>query len=741
MNKYVKKETEIAGKKLVLETGELAIQANMAVKASYGDTVVLVTVVSGEANPDTDFFPLTVNYEEKLYASGLIKTSRFVKRDGRATDEAIISKRLIDHAIRPLFPKDYMDEVQVIATVLSLDDTSDPMFTAMTAVSAALHASDIPWQGPMVSARLGMRDGNFILNPSAEELEKGELDMTVSFVGAEKKFLAVEAEANVITEDKVLESLNFARDNLDSVYKLIEDFAHEVNPENHKYVYLSKAVSADLLKAISDFAHGQFIDLLKQDLDKTELKSKEAELLDSILANFEGKYKKVDMVAAFSELEKKAIQHMILDEGRRPDGRGITEIRPLSMRVGVLPRTHGSGLFTRGVTQVLTVATLGSPALELTIQNMYGEKTKRYIHYYNYPPFASGETGKMGSPGGREIGHGMLAEKALRPVIPDQKSFPYMIILVSETLSSSGSSSMAATCGSTLALMDAGVPIKDMVAGIGVGLIINDDFTKYKIMTDLAYKEDAYGFLDFKMNGTRNGVTAIQADMKVEGIPMELMPAIIAQSHEGRMFVLDQMAKVIDKPREKVSEYAPKMVSTQIPVDKIGVLIGSGGKTIKELQERTKTEIFIDDDGSVVITGSTEEGTKKAFELVTGITKDVQIGEIYDGVVKEILDFGALVEILPGKVGLMHVSEIAYTYVEDVKTWFKPGDAVRVKVIDLGENGKISLSRKALEPRPDNMPEPPARSGGYRQGNGGNGRDGDFHGHRDHGDRNDHRRG
>lgn len=705
MIKVVTKETEFAGRKLVLETGELAIQANMSVKASYGDTVVLVTVVSGKANSDTDFFPLTVNYEEKLYASGLIKSSRFVKRDGKATDEATISKRLIDHAIRPLFPNDYTDEVQVVATVLSLDDKADPLFTAMTATSAALMASDIPWEGPMVTARLGHVNDAFVLNPTMEELEKSAMDMTISFVGAEKKFLAVEAEANIFPEDKILEAFNFARNGLDPVYKLIADFAKEVNPENKKYAYASKAFSAELLADMSEFAKGKFVDLLRQDMDKLDMKDAEAELLDSVLKNFEGKYKKIDMIMAFSELEKKAIQHMILDEGKRPDGRGIKEVRPLKMKVGLLPRTHGSGLFTRGVTQVLTVATLGSPSLELFVQNMYGETTKRYIHYYNFAPFAVGEIGKFGSPGGREIGHGMLAEKALKPVIPDQKDFPYMIILVSETLSSSGSSSMASTCGSTLALMDAGVPIKDMVAGIGVGLIINDDFSKYKMLTDLAYKEDAYGFLDFKITGTKNGVTAMQADMKVKGIPMELIPDLVAQSREGRLHILAEMEKTIGTPRTSVSAYAPKLISTTIQPEKIGLLIGAGGKTIKEVQEQTKTEVFIEDDGHVVISGATDEDVKKALGLVIGITKDIDRGEVYEGTVKDILDFGALVEILPGKVGLLHVSEIAHTYVDSVKTWFKIGDVVKVKVLEVGDNGKISLSRKALEPRPEGAPD------------------------------------
>lgn len=723
MNKIVRKEINFAGRPLVLETGELAIQANLAVKASYGDTVVLVTVVSGAPKEDIDFFPLTVNYEEKLYAAGQIKSSRFVKRDGKATDEAVITKRLVDHAIRPLFPKDFMDEVQVVATVLSLDHSADPAFLTMIAASAALHASDIPWNGPMVSARMGFMGGQFALNPDPQKLEDltpdNQMDMMISFSGKEKKFLAVEAEVHLMAEEMVLGAMEFARNGLDPVVSLIEDFAKEVNPKAEKYVYVSKACAEDLLKDVLDVAHGRFVDLLKSDADKVELKAKEEELKAEVLAKFEGKYKKSDMLRAFDELEKRAIQHLILEEGKRPDGRGVKEIRPITTKVNILPRTHGSGLFTRGVTQVLTVATLGSPAMELFVQDMYGEKTKRYIHYYNFPPYANGETGRMGGAGSREIGHGMLAEKALKAVIPSQDEFPYMIILVSETLSSSGSSSMASACGSSLALMDAGVPIKDVVGGVGVGLITNDDFTKYKIMTDLAYKEDAYGFLDFKMTGTRTGVTAMQADMKLTGIPFEMLAEIMAQSREARMKVLDEMEKALAKPRATVSERAPKVASSNIPPEKIGMVIGSGGKVIKEIQETTQTEVFLEDNGRVVITGIEMANVERAMKIVMGIVKDVEVGEIYEGTVKEILDFGAIIEILPGKTGLMHVSEISFDFVDNVRGLFKEGDVVRVKVIGLGDDGKISLSKKALETPPDGvtyMPSSGPSRGGSRGG-------------------------
>lgn len=695
----VKKEIEFAGKKLVLETGQLAIQSDLAVKASFGDTVVLATAVSGSANPDLDFFPLTVNYEEKLYASGQIKSSRFVKRDGRPTDDAIIVKRLIDHAVRPLFPKDYMDEVQVTCTVLSLDPHSDPEFLSMVAVSACLHASRIPWQGPMTSARIGLVDGSYVLCPPVYETRPDtKIDMMVSFAGEDRKFLAIEAEIDILPEDKILGAIDFARDSLSPVVELIVDFAKAVNPGGEKYVYISKKVDSDMLGEVKDLIGDRVAEMMDSSFDKLKIKERQELLKAELFEKFSGKYKKSDLARAFDEVEKNKLQETVLDKNKRPDGRGPLEIRPLEASVGILPRTHGSALFSRGVTQTLTVATLGSTSLELFIQNMYGERTKRFIHYYNFPPFSVGETGRMGSPGSREIGHGMLAEKALRPVIPEQDEFPYMIILVSETLSSSGSSSMASTCSSTLALMDAGVPIKEIVGGVGVGLITNDDFTKHVILTDLAYMEDAFGFLDFKMTGTRTGVTAIQSDMKLPGIPMHLLPKIFEQSREARLKVIDTLEQTISKPREEVSKYAPKVMSIKIDPAKIGMVIGSGGKTIKEIEAKTGCVLGIEDDGNIAVSGNDEEMVKKATDMILGIVKEVEVGEIYEGTVREVVDFGAFVNILPGKDGLLHVSEMSNEYVDDPRSLIKEGDVVKVKVIAAGSDGKVSLSKKALEP-------------------------------------------
>jgi polyribonucleotide nucleotidyltransferase len=726
MNKIIKKETNFAGRKLIFETGELALRANMSIKATYGDTVILVTAVSGESSPEADFLGLRVQYEEKLYASGSIKSSRFVKREGRPTDDATIARRAIDHAIRPLFPKDYMDEVQLVVTILSLDEDADPEFLGLLATSACLQASDIPFYGPMASARVGLVDDKLVLSPTTEEIEeKSDLDMIVSFVGEDKRFLAAEVEANVLPEEKILEAINFARDNIDDLYKFIADFVKELNPKGEKYEYVSKYPEEELISAVSEEVKDKIESIMKEkgmEEGKQEMADKLTELKEEVFGKFEGTYKKVDMDMAFGLIKKDVVRKIVLDEGKRIDGRKVDEVRPLYIKTGILPRTHGSALFTRGETQALTVCTLGSPSDELLIQDMYGERRKRFIHYYNFPPYSVGEVGRFGPAGGREIGHGMLAEKALRPVIPDQEEFPYTIMLLSEIISSNGSSSMASACGSTLALMDAGVPIKDMVSGVAMGLIVEDDsFSRYQILTDLSGEEDANGYMDFKMTGTLRGVTAIQLDVKVKGIPMDVLPKIIEQSKQGRLFILKEMQKVIDKPREEVSEFAPKMVSTNIDPDKIGMVIGTGGKVIREIQEKTGTEISIEEDGKVVISSVDKEKAEEALSIVEGMTKELEVGEVYEGTVEEILDFGALVEVLPGKVGLLHVSEIADSYVEDVSEWFKVGDIVKVKVVSVGDDGKFGLSKRAADD-PNYMPAERNNRGGGRNGNRGNGR-------------------
>lgn len=697
--KIIRKEINLAGKKLSLETGQLATLANMAVKAQYGDTIVLVTAVAGDYNAEIDYFPLNINYIEKFYASGTIKSSRFQKRTGKPTDEAIIAGRMIDHTVRPLFPSDFYNEVQVIATVLSLDDECDPELLSLIATSAALHASNIPWEGPLTPVRVAHVNDDYVLAPSREQLHNGsDLDMMVTFIGDDKRFLGVEAEANVLSEEKILGAMEFARNNSDELGEFIMDFAKEVNPDGEKFEYEPRILPQDLKDDVAKIVKDKIYDVMKEGFDKDDMSEKLSEILEEAYSKLEGKYKKVDMVSAVENIKKETMRQLILDTEKRPDGRGIKEVRPISCEVGVLPRTHGSALFSRGITQVLTVATLASPAQELIIQDMYGERTKKYLHYYNFPPYSSGETGRVGWPKNREIGHGMIGENALRPVVPEQERFPYMVLLVSETMSSSGSTSMAATCGSSLALMDAGVPISAAVGGIGVGLIADEDFEKYLIMTDLAYMEDAFGLLDFKMTGTREGVTAIQCDMKVNGIPFEILPKIIEQSREGRMHVLDQMEKAITESRSEVSEYAPKTASVKIDPDKIGTVIGSGGKTIKGIQEKTGAEISIEEDGTVVASSTSKEAVNKAIEIISNIVKEVEPGEIYDGVVEEVVDFGAFVEILPGKTGLLHISEISNEYVDNIDQVIKAGDQVRVKVLEVSRDGKMSLSIKALQP-------------------------------------------
>ncbi len=698
----VKKELEFAGKKLVLETGELANQANMSVKVSYGDTVVLVTAVMGAANPDIDYFPLSTAYEEKLYASGTIKSSRFVKRDGKPTDHAVIVRRLVDHAIRPLFPKDFINEVQIIMTVLSLDEAADPEFAAMIGTSATLLASDIPWYGPVTSAKVGYLNNDYVLNPSREVIHtESDLDMFVSFVGADQKFLAIESESNNLPEAQILGAIEFAREGVNPLLTLITDFAAEVNPKGEKFVYESQMLDAQLTADVDEFAKKRVSEIIQKSTTKNSRNELLAQLKEELFAEFDGKYKKAHMETALYNVQKKALQHMIMVEETRPDGRARDEVRSVSAKVGVLPRTHGSGLFNRGDTQALTVATLGSPSLELLIQDMHGEYAKRYMHYYNFPPFSTGETARVMGPKPREIGHGMLAEKALKPMIPSQSDFPYTILLMSEILSSDGSSSMAATCGSTLALMDAGVPIKEMVAGVAMGLMVNEDETEHVLLTDIAGMEDGAGYMDFKIAGTQTGVTATQVDLKVKGIPMSLLPKIFEASKAARLQILTEMKKAIDTPRTELSKYAPKTETLKIDVDKIGVVIGPGGKTIKKIQTDTDTELSIEEDGTVFISGSDMAQIAKAVDYVTGLTKEVKVGEIYDGEVVEILDFGAIVQILPGKSGLLHVSEIVHEYVKTVTDYVNIGDKVRVKVIETGHNGKISLSMKALVENPN----------------------------------------
>ncbi len=707
----IKKEFDFAGKKLTLETGKLAPQTNQSVLARMGDTVVLVTVVANEPKEGTDFFPLRVDYEEKLYAGGFIRGARFAKREGPPSEEAIVTARLIDHAIRPLFPKDYLEDVQLTVTVLSVDKENDPQILSFIAVSAALHASDIPWTGPIAAVRLGLKKGEFIINPPVNGENGLELNAVISSIDG--KILTIEAEGQEVPEEKLLEGIKFCQEPLSALARFIEEFAKEVGKK--KYDYESVALSDDLLANVSKFAGEKIKEIVVTPMDKVDFVDAYGNLLEEVQAKFEGKYTKQDMKRGLDEVEKKEIQKLIFDEGKRVDGRGLDEIRPLEIEVGLLPRTHGSAFFARGMTQALSIVTLGSSSLEQLIQSMTGEETKRYMHHYYGRPFSLGETGPIRGPGRREIGHGSLAEKALEPMIPDKEKFPYAIRVVTEILSQNGSTSMASTCGSSLALMDAGVPIKAPVAGLSIGLMIPPEAdsveSKYVLLVDIVGTEDFNGYMDFKMAGTRKGMTAIQMELKMHGLPLPILEQALQKSRENRLKILDQMDKVLNQPRGELSQYAPRITTVKIDPKRIGEIIGPGGKMIKSIIEMTKCDVDVEEDGTVLIS-SLEEGAdpQKAKEWIEGIVKEVKVGEIYEGKVVRLMDFGAFVEILPGKDGLVHISELEHRHVPSVESVVKVGDKIKVKVIEIDSAGRINLSKKALEKRPPASSMP--RSGG-----------------------------
>jgi len=692
----IKKEIDFAGRKLSLETGKLAPQANMSVLARMGETVVLATAVANEPRDNIDYFPLRVDYEEKLYAGGIIRGSRWVKREGRPTDEATVNSRLIDHAIRPLFPKDFMEDIQVIVTVLSIDKESDPQILSFIAASAVLHASDIPWTGPVAAVRLGLKDDSFVVNPpvNSNGEEDAELDMVISSIGG--KVLAIEAEGNEVPEEKLIEGLKFCQEPLAQLAEFIDDFAKAVGKK--KYDYESSALPEEMLNSITEFAGEKIKKIVSTPLEKVDFVDAYQDLLEEVYAKFEGKYTKSDMKRAIDEVEKKEIQKLIMEEGKRVDGRGLDEVRSIEIEAGILPRPHGSVFFARGITQALSVVTLGSGSLEQLIQSMTGDEAKRYMHHYFGRPFSFGETGPLRSPGRREIGHGTLAEKALKPMIPDKESFPYAIRVVTEILSQNGSTSMASTCGSSLALMDAGVPIKAAVAGLSIGLMIDEQESKHVLLTDIVGVEDHNGYMDFKMAGTRTGMTAIQMELKMHGLPFEVLEQAFKKSREKRMDILDKMDSVLSKPREQLSKYAPVITMVKIDPKRIGEIIGPGGKIIKSIIETTKCDINVEDDGIVSISSLDENSdAARAKEWIEGIVKEVKVGETYEGKVVRIMDFGAFVEILPGKDGLVHISELANHHVLAVESVVKEGETIKVKVIGIDDQGRIKLSKKALE--------------------------------------------
>jgi polyribonucleotide nucleotidyltransferase len=715
MKSVVNKSVEIAGRTLSFEVGRLAQQATASVLAKYGESVVLAAVVVGREDKSKDYFPLSVEYQERLYAGGRIKGSRWVKRE-RNTDEETLSARLIDRSIRPLFPKDFKNEVQVIVMVLASDTDNDTDVLGINAVSAALAVSPIPWNGPIGSVRMGWEDGKVVVNPANGNRPGVDLDLVVS--STDSLVTMLEAGANQIPDDSVLSAIKTGFEDSQKVIGLIKELVEAAGKE--KLAVGHKSLDPELVSTIKKSAQP----LVEAYLDAAS--KKEGSSLDSIITTLvEGldAAVKSEVPGIVEEVVYHTLRKNVLDKSHRLDGRKLDEIRPLSVEVGVLPRVHGSAVFQRGQTQALTVTTLGSPTLGQILESAEGEETKRYMHHYNFPPFSTGETGRVGSPKRREIGHGALAERGLAPVIPSEAEFPYAIRVVSEILSSNGSSSMASTCGSTLSLMDAGVPIKAPVSGISIGLVTENNYpakdSKYLLLTDIIGLEDHYGDMDFKIAGTETGITAIQLDTKVPGLTMEIVEETFKRSRSARMEILKSMLEVIPEPRKNLSTYAPKIRTVKIPVDKIGELIGPGGKNIKKLMAETLSTIDVEDDGAVFVSGPDEAGVAKAMEYLSGLAKEVVVGETYIGTVARMQPFGAFVNILPGKDGLVHVSQMAQGFVQDPSTILHEGQSVKVWVTEIDDQGRINLSMlfddsgapvvKAREERP--RQERPAFSG------------------------------
>ncbi len=692
------KTKEINNRLFSLETGFLAHQAHGAVVARYGDTVVLSTVVVGAKDEKMDNLPLSVEYEERLYAGGIIKGSRWVKREGRPTDPAILNGRLIDRSIRPLFPKEFRNEIQVIVTILSVDDENDPVIVGLIATSAALLISGAPFNGPIGASRIGIINDQLVANAPLKDMENSIMDLIVS--STESQVLMVEMGGNQIHEDKVLEAINFAHQSNQEIISLIKEFKEEVvNKLGYKFVNKAEELTPEQIKEaqsldeVAKYIKDNFPAGLLEGTS-SERSNSNNEFIETVYKQFEGKAPKARMYEIFEKTAKKVMREKIVNTKTRVDGRKLDEIRPLYSEVSLLPRTHGSAVFKRGDTVVMTIATLGSTALEQSVEGMYGEESKRYIHHYNFPPFSTGETGRVGQPKRREIGHGALAERALEPVLPSKEKFPYTIRLVSEVMSSNGSTSMASTCGSTLALMDAGVPIIEPVSGIAMGLIKEGDETL--ILSDIMGIEDFYGDMDFKVTGTKNGVTALQMDVKIAGLTPEIFVNALAQAKVGRMFILDSMLATLNTPRESLSIYAPKIKTLKINPKKIGELIGPGGKIIRGIQEDTATTVSVEEDGTVYVSGIDPEGLQNALDQIDMITKEVEIGKIYKGRVTRIMDFGAFVEVLPGQEGLVHVSELAEGFVKNVRDYVREGEEFDVKVVKVDDQGRINLSRKAV---------------------------------------------
>lgn len=688
---------DLSGRELKVTIGKVAEQANGSCLVQCGETVVLVNAcASKEPREGVDFFPLSCDFEEKLYSVGKIPGG-FIKREGRPSEKSILTSRLIDRPLRPLFPEGYRNDVQVIATALSVEQDNQPDILAMIGSSIALTISDIPFNGPTGSVNVGYVDGEYVINPTIAQREKSRLNITVS--GTKDAIMMVEAGADILSEEEVLNAILFAHEEIKSICNFIETIREEVGKEKSEVII--KQRDEDLFNSIIEFGKEQIISALRtpnkmereENLDKIT-----KEIFEKFLPDYEDK--KGEINSAIESVIVDEVRRLIIEEGIRPDDRELDEVRKISCERGLLPRTHGSGLFTRGQTQVLTLTTLGAPGEVQVLDGVIDEDDKRYMHQYNFPPFSVGDVRPLRSPGRREIGHGALAERALVPVLPSEEEFPYTMRLVSEVLSSNGSSSQASICGSTLSLLDAGVPIKDSVAGIAMGLIKDEKTNKIAILTDIQGLEDHFGDMDFKVAGTKNGITALQMDIKIDGISREILATALEKAKRARLHILSIMNDCIATPSEEMSKYAPKIFTMQILPEKIREVIGPGGKVINKIIDETGVKIDTFDDGRIAITADSRENGERAKEMINEIVKEIEVGEIYSGVITTITNFGAFVELIKGKEGLLHISNMTHERLNKVEDLFKVGDVVEVKVIEIDNQGKIKLSRKALLEKP-----------------------------------------
>jgi polyribonucleotide nucleotidyltransferase len=700
---YLKREIEIGGRILSFEIGKYAKQADGAVMVRYADTMVLATAVAeNEPKEDIDFMPLSVEYREKTSAAGKIPGG-FEKREGKPTEKEILSARLIDRALRPLFPKEFKCETQVTVTVFSFDLENDPDVIGGIASSMALMISDIPWNGPIAEVRVGKIDGQFVINPTISQLDKSELDLVVA--GTIDSIVMVEGEAKEISERDMVEAIKFAHEYIKKICEVQIEIAKEVGKPKRELV--KEEIPERIVNDVKEIAEPKIKELNRTPLKKLERKEKmDAILLETIEAlkqRYMNELVLDELKLEFwvkqvvEEIERLDMRYMVLREGRRIDGRGLNDIRPITAEVGVLPRTHGSALFTRGETQSLATVTLGTKMDEQLIDGLLPEYTKRFMLHYNFPPFSVGEVAPFRGPSRREIGHGNLAERALKNLIPPEEEFPYTIRVVSDILESNGSSSMATVCSGTLALMDGGIPLKKHVAGIAMGLVKEGE--EVAILTDILGNEDRLGDMDFKVAGTRDGITAFQMDIKISGISYEIFERALEQAKEARMKILDILEKTIPGPRPEISPYAPRLITTRIPVEMIGWVIGPAGKNIKMMKQEFGAEVFIEDDGLVWISGPNKESCEKAKQMVEQLAEVPEVGKVYKGIVRKIADFGAFVEILPGKIGLLHISEIDHRRIEKVSDVLKVGDEVEVQILTIDDMGRFTLSRKSLIPK------------------------------------------